>query len=167
MSGTRAYVPSTLTALRDLVAGGGIGPAPVRAHAVTEALRADYPDGTEEDWEYAALSAAARDSLGLLTDDDPPRRVVVAVDAGAVDPVQAAGEPADPTLVELREVVPARAIAAVHVDSADAEQAVAASRTAWADAENGDPAAVALVERCLDHELGWFATQEIGVLLQG
>lgn len=167
MSGTRAYVPSTLTALRDLVAAGGIGPAPVRAHAVTDALRAEYSDGGEEDWEYAAMSAAARDALALLTDDDPPRRVVVAVDAGSVDPVKVAGDPEDLTLVELREVVPARAIAAVHVDTADAEEAVAASRSAWADAENGDPAAVALVERCLDHELAWFATQEIGALIRG
>ena len=30
----------------------------------------------------------------------------------------------------------------------------------------GDEAALATVERCLDHELGWFATQEIGDLVE-
>lgn len=162
MSKTRAYVPSTLTRLRDVVASGGIGPLPVLAHAVTEALRTEYPDGGEEDWEYAAMSAAAQDSLGLLTEDDPPRRVVIAVDVESVVPV----DPGDPTLVELREVAPARTIAAVHVDSEDAEDEMVAGRAAWVDAQSGDAAATAMVERCLDHELGWFAAQEIGELLE-
>lgn len=162
MSETRVYVPSTLSRLRDVVTAGGIGPSPVLAHAVTETLRAGYPDGTEEDWEYAAMSAAAQDSLGLLADDDPPRRVVIAVDVGSVVPV----DPGRPTLVELLVVAPARDIASVHVDSADAEDLVAVARAAWLGAENGDEAAVVVVERCLDRELAWFAAQEIGDLLE-
>lgn len=165
MSDTRVYVPSTLSRLRDVVTDGGIGPSPVLAHAVTETLRDGYPDGTEEDWEYAAMSAAAQDSLGLLAEDDPPRRVVIAVDVGSVVPVDPV-DPGRPTLVELLEAAPARSIVSVHVDSADAEDHVAAARAGWVAAENGEEAAVDVVERCLDHELAWFAAQEIGDLLE-
>ena len=72
----RVYVPTTLTALAGFVGDGGIGPAPVRARAVTAWLREAWPEGDEEEWEYAALMAAADDSAALLTDEDPPRRVV-------------------------------------------------------------------------------------------
>lgn len=158
----RVYVPSTLALLADIVTSGGVGPVPVLAHAVTDELRSAYPDGGDEEWEYAAMSAAAQDSLALLTDEDLPRRVVVALDAPSVTPV----EEGDVSLVEIDEVVPAREMAAVHVDSADAEADVSAARGAWADAQDGDTEAVRVVERCLDHELGWFAAQEVGDLLE-
>ncbi len=162
MSKTRVYVPSTLTRLQEMVVAGGIGPLPVLGHAVTEALRSAYADGDEEDWEYAAMTAAAQDSLGLLTEDDPQRRVVVVIDTETPLSV----EQAEHSLVELDEVVPIRAVAAVHLDDEDATADVAAARAAWGDAKNGDPAASAVVERCLDHELGWFAAQELGELLE-
>jgi len=165
VSKTRAYLPSTLTRLRDVVVSGGIGPPPVLAHAVTDALRKAYPDGGEEDWEYAALTAAAQHSLGLLTQHDPPLRVVITVDVDSVVPVSP-DSPLLPTLVELGEVAPARSIASVHVDSDDARDHIAAGRAAWVAAENGDEAASAVVDRCLEHELGWFASQEIGDLLE-
>jgi hypothetical protein len=161
MSGTRVYLPSTFSRLREVVRAGGVGPPPVRGHAVTEALRAAYVDGSEEDWEYAAMSSAAQDALGLLTEDDPPRRVVIVLSDAAVVP--AGGD--DPSLVELQNAASARTIAAVHVDSPDAEADVAAARAAWRDAQEGDPSAAAVVERCADHDLGWYATQEIGDLL--
>ncbi|HET6627768.1 MAG TPA: hypothetical protein VFG63_15360 [Nocardioidaceae bacterium] len=159
----RVYVPITLSRLQEVVVSGGVGPLPVLAHAVTGSLKEEYAEGAEEEWEYAAMTAAAQDSLGLLTEDDPPRRVVIAVDVASVVPV----DRAEPSLVELDEVVPVRAIAAVHVDAADAGEDVAAAREAWAAAEAGDPDAAEVVDRCLDHELGWFATQEIGELLEG
>jgi hypothetical protein len=162
LSTTRVYVPSTLTRLRDLLVSGGVGPVPVLGHAVTDAVVAADAGAGEEDWEYAAMTAAAQDSLGLLTEDDPQRRVVVVVDAESARAVQ----PAEHSLVELDEVVPVRAIAAVHVDDETAATDVTAARAVWGDAENGDPVAVAAVERCLDHELGWFAAQEIAVLLE-
>lgn len=161
MSGARVYVPTSLSGLAQLLVAGGVGPAPLLGHAVTRRLREEYPEGDEEQWEYVAMTAAAQDALGLLTDDDRPRRVVLALDAGSVADVT--GE--DPTLVELSEVVPLRRLAAVHVDSPDAEDAVAAARQRWAAAEDGDEDATAVVERCLDHELGWYAAQEIGDLL--
>ena len=59
MSGTRVFVPSTWSGLRSFVTADGIGPAPFFAHAVTDELRAAYPEGNDEEWEYAALTAAA------------------------------------------------------------------------------------------------------------
>jgi hypothetical protein len=162
VSKTRVYVPSTLTRLRETVVSGGLGPLPVIGHAVTEALQTAYPEGGDEEWEYAAMTAAAQDSLGLLREDDIQARVVVVVDADTVLPL----EPAEHTLVELGEVVTVRAIAAVHVDDEVAAPDVTAARLAWSRAGAGDPDAAEAVDRCLDHELGWFAAQEIGSLIE-
>ncbi len=63
-------------------------------------------------------------------------------------------------------MLPARLVAAVHVDAPDAEEAVAAARAAWAAADAGDADAARVVERCLDHELGWFAAQEVNDLIE-
>ncbi len=154
---TRVYVPSTLGRLRSIVTSDGIGPAPFVGHAVTPALQEAYGDGGEEEWEYAASTAAAQSSLEMLHEDEPARRVVVAVDV----PARAAGT-LDPTVVEVDDVVPFRLIAAVLADSDDAEADVAAARDARLA---GAPDAVDLAERCRAHELGWWAAQEIGDLL--
>lgn len=155
----RAYVPTTMRRLRAMVTAGGIGPAPFVAHAVTDGVRAGLPDGGDEEWEYAAASAAAQSSVGMLDGDEPPRRVVLAVDVPAVR----AGDHEDPSLVEVDEVVPMRQVAAVLADSGDAGTTVDAARDALAqrsaDAER-------LLARCLDHQLGWWGAQEIGVLLE-
>jgi hypothetical protein len=162
MALTRVYVPSSWAGLRSLVTNDGIGPAPFLGHAVTDELRAAYPGGGEEEWEYVAMVAASRSSLGLIGEGDPPRRVVVAVDATTV---VAAGD-ADPSVVEVAEVVPYRRLAAVLVDTPDAAGDVAVARDRWADAEGGDADAESVVDRCLDRELAWYAAQEIGDLLE-
>jgi len=156
---TRVYLPSTLGRLGSFVADGGIGPAPLAAHAVTEEVRRGLADAGEEEWEYAASSAASLASVGLLDRDEPARRVVIAVDVPKEPQV---GDPEDPTAVRVDEVVPLRRVAAVLADAPDAEGTVAAAREALAgDSDDADR----LLERCLDHELGWWATQEIGDLL--
>src|SRR3954469_12427098 len=81
----RVYLPSTLPALARALRSGEIGPVPVRAYAVTPALREWYAEGDLEELEYAALTAAARASLRLIADaadaaDVPPRRVVLAAE---------------------------------------------------------------------------------------
>ena len=158
---TRVYVPSTWAGLRDLVAADGIGPPPFVAHAVTDGLRADYAEGGEEDWEYAAAAAAALSSLAMIRDDEAARRVVVAVDVDTVLPAQAE----DPTVVEVGEAVPFRKVAAVLVDLPEAQTDIRTAARRFGDAESGDADAEALVEKALDHELAWYATQEIGDLL--
>jgi len=154
----RVYVPSTLGRLRGVVTSDGVGPAPFVAHAVTDELRAAYEDGGDEEWEYAAATAAAQSAVGLLHDEEPARRVVLAVDVPGVRPA----ELDDPTVVVVDEVVPYRRIAAVLADGPEAEPDVAAARDALAA---GSEDAETLLDRCLDHELAWWATQEIGDLL--
>jgi len=159
MSGIRVYVPSTLRSLQQVLAMRELGPGPFTAHAVTEALRDAYADGGEEEWEYAAASAAGLASVGLLTGDEPARRVVLALDVPRVSQVDSE----DPTAVRLDDAVPFRRIAAVLADAVDAEADVARAREAVAA---GASDADVLLERCLAHELGWWATQEIGALLE-
>ena len=154
----RVYVPTTITGLRELVRSDGVGPAPFLAHAVTDAVRGELAEAGEEDCEYAASSAAALASVGLLGEGEPSRRVVLAVDVPGFRRLDVE----DPTTVEVEAVVPFRWVAAVLADSADAEDTVAAAQRAEAA---GSPEAPELLERCLDHELGWWATQEISELL--
>jgi Family of unknown function (DUF6912) len=157
---TRVYVASTPSRLRDAVAAGVVGPVPLSANAVTDAVTAELADASEEEWEYAASSAASLASVGMLRDDEPPRRVVLALD------VRRTGDGADddPTVVSIEEELTLDSVAAVLVDTADAESVVAAARDA---VSAGDPEADRRLERCLDHELGWWATQEIPTLLDG
>lgn len=159
---TRVYVPSSPRRLHDLLVSGGLGPAPLLAHAVTERLRATFPDAGEEEWEYAALTAAAQDSVGLIAEGERPRRVVVVAETGTATPVA----DSDDSLVKVGEVIALARVVAVHVDSEDAADAVSSARRVWASAEDGDPAAQEALDRCLDHELGWYATQEIGTLVE-
>ena len=133
---TRVYVPSSTEGLSNILLSGGVGPVPFLAHAVTDDLRSALPDAGEEEWEYAALMSAAQDSLGLITDDDRPRRVVVVAEADTVVPVSEG----EPSLVEVVDVVPLRSVVAVHVDSEDAEEDVSAAREVWQAAQEGDAA---------------------------
>jgi hypothetical protein len=156
----RVYLPTTLTLLRGLLASGVVADGTTTAHAVTEAVRGALPDAGEEDREYAASSAAAQASVAMLDRDEPPRRAVLAVDVPAV---RDAGDPEDPTRVLLPEDVVTRQVAALLFDSAEAGRTVRAARDAVLA---GSPDAALLLELCLDHELGWWAAQEIEVLLE-
>jgi len=155
----RVYLPTTSRGLRILRERGYVGPGPLDGHAVTDPVRVVLDDVDEEDREYLVLSSASLDCLALLEPDEPPVRVVLAVDTDEVTP---AGDPDTPSVVRVTAEVPLRRVAALHADSADARDVVAAARDAvTADADDAD----ALVERCLDHELGWFGVQEIDDLL--
>lgn len=139
---TRVYLPLTSTALAALVADGRLE-GPRRAHAVTAALRAAWPDGDQEEWEYAALMAAGEESWGARGPGDRPRRHVLAADVPAVEE---ADDAEDPTLVRVTADVPWRRVASVHVDAEDR-----------GSAGPDEPAP--------EDDLAWFATQEIADLL--
>ncbi|MCF6526448.1 hypothetical protein [Streptomyces sp. JJ36] len=162
----RVYVPLTLLSLAETHRRGELGPAPLDAYAVTPGLREWYVSDDIEELEYAALGRAARASLRLLAVDPraPRRRVVVAVDvpdsAAAADP-DAALDDTSVGSVRLAAAVPLTKAAAVHVDADEAEADVAAAAAALGAADLGDEDARFTVDGAEDHELRWFATQEI------
>ncbi|MFD0441280.1 DUF6912 family protein [Streptomyces chartreusis] len=162
----RVYVPLTLPGLAEAYKTGELGAGPLVAYAVTPALREWYLSDDIEELEYAALSRAALASLRLLAVDAEAarRRVVVAVDvadgAAVADPDRGLDPSALGEVRIARGVALARA-AAVHVDADDAEADVAAAAGALEAADGGDDDAQFVVDGAEDHELLWFATQEI------
>ncbi|MEU6481379.1 hypothetical protein ABZ858_31815 [Streptomyces sp. NPDC047017] len=162
----RVYVPLTLPGLAAAYQAGELGAGPLVAYAVTPALREWYRSDDLEELEYAALNQAALASLRLLAADGAAarRRVVVAVDVpdGAASGGADAAEPGE---VRVTGPVPLARAAAVHVDADDAGPDVTAAAGALAAADAGDDGARSTVEAAEDHELLWFATQEIANLV--
>ncbi|MGW0336153.1 DUF6912 family protein [Streptomyces sp. NPDC003011] len=162
----RVYVPLTLPGLAEAYRTGELGAGPFVAYAVTPALREWYLSDDIEELEYAALNRAALASLRLLAADPDAarRRVVVAVDVpdgtAAADPDRAL-DPAALGEVRVAGTVRLTGAAAVHVDSDDAEADVTAAAEALEAADGGDDDAQFVVDGAEDHELLWFATQEI------
>jgi hypothetical protein len=162
----RVYLPSTLPVLAGVLAAGAAGPAPLRAFAVTPALREAYASGDDEELEYVAMLAAARESIRLLAADPDaqPRRVVLAADVSAADVSwQAYGDEA--AAVVVGAVVPVSAMAAGHIDEPAAEPDVAAAADASVAADAGDVDAAFTVDSAEGHELAWYATQELAYVL--
>ncbi|MFF2845413.1 DUF6912 family protein [Streptomyces sp. NPDC058001] len=166
----RVYVPLTLPGLAEAHKAGEVGPGPLTAYAVTPALREWYVSDDIEELEYAALNRAAVASLRLLAVDPGVvrRRVVVALDvpdsAAVADPDRGL-DPGALGEVRLADAVPLTKAAAVHVDSDDAEPDVSAAASALGAADQGDDDAQFTVDGAEDHELLWYATQEIPHLL--
>lgn len=162
----RVYLPSTLTALRRLLDTGQVGDPPLPAYAATPALREWYAEGDDEELEYAALTLAARASVRLL-DADPDavrRRVVVVADVPdqGVDPAAHV----DRAAVRVRDHVSLTMVQAVHVDDPLAVPDVTVAADAVSAADLGSEEAAFAVEQAEGHELQWYATQEIGPLLE-
>jgi hypothetical protein len=161
----RVYLPSTTTALRDLLNTGVLGPAPLTAFAVTPALREWYLDDDAESLEYAAMQEAARGSLRLI-DADPTaarRRVVVALDVP--DRQVEIRDDLDRGVVYVSAPVRLTAVASAHLDDEDAEETIAAAAEAIIAADLGDPRSQEKVDDAEGYELSWYANQEIGPLL--
>ena len=157
----RIYVPTTVAGLAALHSTGRLAPAPLLAHAVTSAVRLSWTGGDDEELEYAVLMAAAFDSLTLIAaTSGEPRRVVVVAEVEDAD-VSATG---DETEVSVAVEVPLSRCTAVHVDDVEAESQVVAALGRLPDAVAGDERALAAVS-LVEHELLWFATQEIPDLL--
>ena len=167
----RVYLPATTTVLRTLVEEGRL-PGPHTAFAVTAALREFYAlseaDADTEELEYAALLAAARASLRLL-DVDPfaaRRRVVLAADV-AEDVVHPIDDPdTDRGAVRIEADVELRHVASAHLDGEDAEEDVRAAVAVVLEADLGSDDAQFVVDQAEGHELAWYATQEIGPVLE-
>jgi hypothetical protein len=163
----RVYVPATVTMLRALQEDGELAAVNNTAFALTPALREYYHAGDAEELEYAAMLDAARASLRLIAaelESDPaamPRRAVISadVDGAALRP------DLDFSVVRLAGPVPLKVVAAVHLDSADAEPAVRAAAAVIDLADLGDPDAEFTLGDAEDFELAWYASQELPFLL--
>ncbi len=167
----RVYLPATTTVLRTLVEEGRL-PGPHTVFAVTPQLRQFYAvsdaDADLEELEYAALLAAARASLRLLDIDPtaPRRRVVLAADVpeAAVHPID--DPDTDRGAARVEADVQLRDVASAHIDGADAEDDVRAAVNVVLEADLGSEDALFVVDQAEGHELAWYATQEIGKLLE-
>jgi len=117
---TRVYIPLNASGLRSLSTDGAIQPAPLPAHAVTQAMRDSAPKA-EDEWEYAALNDAAQTSAALLTPGESHRLVAAAdVSSDLVGPA----EPEDSDVesaVSISETVALKRIASLHVGEDDSE----------------------------------------------
>jgi len=163
----RVYIPATLAVLRQLVDDGEMRPRSGTAFAVTPALREAYAEGDEDELAEVAIAEAAMASMRLLAAEGgaeesglPPRRAVVVADADA--------EPRpdlDTAVVRLSGPVALETVAAVYVDNPDAESAVTAAVAVIDEADLGDEDAELTVGDAQDHDLAWYATQELPFLL--
>lgn len=164
----RVYLPATLSTLSALRDSGSLAvPQGVDAHAVTPSLREWYAEGDEEELEYVAFTRAAQAALRLLRRDPdaPRRRVVVSADLPASAVTADRGAELGSSAVQPAAPVAVQAVAAVHVDGADAADDVAAAAEVVEEALAGDPDAQFTVDGAEDHELAWYDVSELDTLL--
>ncbi|MEU7628475.1 hypothetical protein AB0C34_00625 [Nocardia sp. NPDC049220] len=180
--------------LRELVTNRELAAVSGTAFAVTPALREAYAAGDDEELGEVAMAEAALASLRLLaaereqitepgeeeehteptappvsTDDDAPfssgspvyRRAVIAADVNGTK----LRPDLDDAVVRLAGPISYQQIASVHVDLADAEPAVAKAVDVIDAADLGDIDAEFVLGDAEDHQLAWYAAQELPFLL--
>jgi hypothetical protein len=159
----RVYIPATVAMLQQLVADGSLWPINGTAFAVTPTLREAYAEGDDDELAEVALREAALASLRLLAADPETlrRRAVLAAD---VDEAECRPD-LDEAVVRLAVPVAIEDVVAAFVDNSDAEPAVFAAIAVIDDADLGDEDADLVVGDAQDHDLAWYATQELPFLL--
>jgi len=189
----RVYVPVTVPMLRRLLTEREIFPLGGTAFAVTPALREAYASGDDEELAEVAMAEAARAALRLiaaeredLTEsleealeapgdaDAPPvpgtgahggpvyRRAVIAADVTGAK----LRPDLDDAVVKLAGPIPYDRIASVHVDLAEAEPEVAKAVDVIDAADLGDEDAEFVLGDAEDHQLAWYANQELAFLVE-
>jgi hypothetical protein len=161
----RVYIPATLAMLQQLVAEQTLHARSGTAFAVTPTLRESYAEGDDDELAEVALREAALASLRLLAGEGqsgmPPRRAVIEAE---VDDVTARPD-LDDAVVRLAGPVVFDEVIAAYVDNADAEAAVLPAIEAVDAADLGDEDAEFVVGDAQDHDLAWYASQELPFLL--
>ncbi|MEV6058966.1 DUF6912 family protein [Nocardia asteroides] len=166
--------------LRRLVDEREVFPLGATAFAVTPALREAYAAGDDDELAEVAMQEAARASLRLLAAD----RDGLDDDASAADTDAAPGSPVyrraviaadvtgaklrpdlDDAVVKLAGPITYDQVASVHVDLAEAEPQVAKAVDVIDAADLGDTDAEFVLGDAEDHQLAWYATQELPFLL--
>jgi hypothetical protein len=162
----RVYVPATLAMLQRLVADESLRPVNGTAFAVTPTLREAYAEGDEDELADVALREAAMASLRLLGNEDseglPPRRVVVEADTDGDVTLR---PDLDDAVVRVPGEISIGRVIAAYVDNTAAEDAVLAAIEVIDDADLGDEDAELTVGDAQDHDLAWYAPQELPFLL--
>ncbi|KMO76282.1 hypothetical protein EV589_3259 [Mycobacterium sp. BK558] len=162
----RVFVPATLAMLQKLVADGSLRPVNGTAFAVTPTLRESYAEGDDDELTDVALRDAALASLRLIGDQGdtglPNRRAVLEADADDVT----LRPDLDDAVVRIPGEIPIGRVIAAYVDNAAAEAAVAAAVEAVDEADLGDEDAELTVGDAQDHDLAWYAAQELPFLLE-
>jgi hypothetical protein len=166
----RVYIPATLTMLQQLVADGSMHARSGTAFAVTPKLRESYFEGDEDELGEVALREAALASLRLLAAEGAPaegaaglplRRAVLVAE---VDGVTARPD-LDDAVVRLAGPVAMADVVAAYLDNAAAEPAVSDAIEVIDSADLGDEDAEFTVGDAQDHDLAWYASQELPFLL--
>lgn len=162
----RVFVPATLAMLQRLVADGSVRPVNGTAFAVTPTLREAYAEGDDDELADVALRDAALASLRLLggegADGLPARRAVLEAEADDVT----LRPDLDDAVVRISGDIPLGRVIAAYVDNAAAEPAVQAAVEAVDEADLGDEDAELTVGDAQDHDLAWYAPQELPFLLE-
>ncbi|OBI20423.1 hypothetical protein A5712_17800 [Mycobacterium sp. E2327] len=162
----QVYIPATLEMLQRLVAEGSLWPVNGTAFAVTPTLREAYAEGDDDELADVALREAALGSLRLLAANGaetglPPRRAVLAAEVE-----EAKFRPdLDDAVVRLGAPVTLEQVVAAYVDNAAAEPDVIRAIEIIDAADLGDEDAELIVGDALDHDLAWYANQELPFLL--
>ncbi|MBJ7339882.1 hypothetical protein [Mycolicibacterium sp.] len=164
----RVYIPATLAMLQRLVADQTMHALSGTAFAVTPTLRESYAEGDDDELAEVALREAALASLRLLSAEGtgqdgrlPLRRAVLVADVegATIRP------DLDDAVVRLAGPIGMGDVIAAYLDNAAAEPAVAAAIEVVDLADFGDEDAELTVGDAQDHDLAWYATQELPFLL--
>ncbi len=163
--------------LQQLVVDRAVSPVNGTAFAVTHALRESYSDGDDDELAEVALREAALASVRLLAgaaDENaesgrsgqapaahPPRRAVLVAEVDDATP----RPDLDDAVVRLSGPIGYQQVLAAYVDNEAAESAVLAAIEAIDAADLGDEDAELTVGDAQDHDLAWYATQELPFLL--
>ncbi|WP_155944210.1 hypothetical protein [Mycobacterium sp. 360MFTsu5.1] len=169
----RVYIPATLAMLTQLVADGVMPARSGTAFAVTPTLREAYAHGDEDELGEIALQEAALASLRLLAGEGvgegtgeeaglPPRRAVLVAEADDVT----VRPDLDDAVVRLAGPIKLADVIAAYVDNSAAEPAVLAAVAVVDAADLGDEDAELTVGDAQDHDLAWYAAQELPFLLE-